>query len=316
MYKICIIPNISCFTNFQSNSYYSMTSNQFIEYFFPIPNIDNNIINNQNDQYNIAIFGIYDNSIYINNNKINILICIENITNPKFTWYNHYNKYGEYGNKLINIYIYNHITKIYKTNTFIAFPCIYFRINYFNSKNGYYFNHQELNISFQNKYFCLMINKSNINNNIHKFIEKIKYIGKIDNIHQYNHLILNKSCYNSIELLKIFNKYKFIICFENSYNDGYITEKIFNCFFSKSIPLYSGSNNICNYFNNNSFINIDDINKLDENIKLIEELNNNELLYNSYINTKKINDNYDDENFLEVMKEYIDNLSLKPNTIV
>jgi len=310
MYKICILPNISCFTNFQSNSYFTMTKKQFIEYFFPIPKIDSNIITDQNNEYDISIFGILqDNSIYVNN-KINILICIENITNPKFNWYYHYNKYGEYGNKLINMYIYNHITKIYKTNTFIAFPCIYFRINYFINNYDYYFNHQELNMSYQNKYFCLMINKSNINNNINTFIEKIKYIGKIDNINQYDDLIKNKSCYNSIELLKIFNKYKFIICFENSYNDGYITEKIFNCFFSKSIPLYSGSNIICNYFNNNSFININDIN-LDESIKLIEELNNNELLYNSYINTKKINDNYDNENFLEVMVDYIDNLNQK-----
>jgi hypothetical protein len=350
MYKLKLLENSSCFSSF-GNKYQGMINfEQFQEYFFP--NINVIRITNKKEESDIYICGItsdFSNENY--NHKVNILLCIENITNPQFTWYNHYNNFGEYGNKNINIYIYNHITKIIKKNEYLAIPCIYFRMNYFKLKYNYYFNHNLLNTSFNDKKFCLIINKSSLNPNIMKFVEKIKNIGIIDNISIYNNYIYNKSCYNSIELLQVFNKYKFIISFENSYNDGYITEKIFNVFFSKSIPIYSGSKIIDTFINKDSFVNIIDTMNLskrsedkelfsgtiveentmnlskrsedkelfsgtiveeninsDNYINLIEELNNNENLYNKYINCSKINNSYNDENFLEEMNLYIKNL--------
>jgi hypothetical protein len=247
--------------------------------------------------------GIHDMP-YDKKEKINMLICIENITNPNFTWYRHYNNFGEYGDKGIKIYIYNHIDKIIKTDHYIALPVIYFRMNYFRLKRDYYFNHPDLQIPFSKKKFALMINRSGLNQKITSLSNVLNSIGQVDNIHLYAYDIKKKSCYNSIELLKVLNQYKFIICFENSYiNDGYITEKIFNCFFSNSIPLYSGSERIHDYFNSDSFINIDDSY---DYMSIIKELNKNEQLYNQYISNKKINDSYNDENFLEEMKNYID----------
>jgi hypothetical protein len=180
---------------------------------------------------------------------------------------------------MIDIYIYNHINKIINTNDYIAFPTIYFRMNYFINNYDYYYKHPELNTSFKDKKFCLIINKSGINNNISLLSDKLNIIDKVDNISLYNNNIKNKSCYNSLELLKVFNKYKFIICFENSYNDGYITEKIFNCLFAKTIPIYSGSDKITDYIN--TVIHI----KQNENINidLIKNINNNEELFNKYI---------------------------------
>ena len=70
-----------------------------------------------------------------------------------------------------------------------------------------------------------------MNNEITEYINILQIIDNVDNINMYSDIIKNKSCYNSIELLNIFNKYKFILTIENSYHDGYITEKIFNCFF-------------------------------------------------------------------------------------
>lgn len=121
--------------------------------------------------------------------------------------------------------------------------------------------------------------------------------GKIKN------KIKNKSCYNSIELLRVFNKYKFIICFENSYNDGYISEKIFNCFFAKTLPIYSGSSIIERFFNEKSFINLKgDINNCIKKIKL---LNSSKKLYELYINSNKINVNYNNENFDNELLTYL-----------
>jgi len=50
-------------------------------------------------------------------------------------------------------------------------------------------------------------------------------------------------------------KYKFAICYENARDiPGYITEKIFNCFFAGCVPIYLGASNITDYIPVNTFI--------------------------------------------------------------
>ena len=210
----------------------------------------------------------------------------------------------------MNIYLYSHITKINNNNNYISIPMIYNYINYYlnNVENIY---PSEI-IDFKNKKFCLIINKSGLNNEINYFYELLKDIDEIDNIKIYDNIIKNKSCYNNIDLLNIFNKYKFILCIENSYNNGYITEKIFNCLFAKTIPLYKGSCEILNYINKERFI---DLRDLTENyIKKIKLLNNNEELYYNFINNNSINNKYYNENYNLKLKKFID-LQLEKNNI-
>jgi hypothetical protein len=55
--------------------------------------------------------------------------------------------------------------------------------------------------------------------------------------------------------VNILNKYKFAICYENTKNiNGYITEKIFDCFHAGCIPIYLGADNITQYIPENCFI--------------------------------------------------------------
>jgi hypothetical protein len=202
--------------------------------------------------------------------------------------------------------MYNHITKIEQTDNYISIPMIYNFINYLKS-NYKYIKPSKL-IPFNEKKFCLMINKSGINKELELYSSNLNKYGNIDNISMYNDLILNKSCYNSIELLNVFNKYKFILCFENSYNDGYITEKIFNCFFARTIPIYKGSNIIDAYINKKSYLKTDNIEILLEKINF---LMNNEEEYYKIINRNKISNDFNDENYQELLKKYIeDNLML------
>jgi hypothetical protein len=151
------------------------------------------------------------------------------------------------------------------------------------------------------KKFGLMINKSKLNPQINETITVLETIGEIDSLSMYPD-ILDKSCYHSVELLNVFNKYKFIICYENSYADGYITEKIFNCFFAKTIPIYKGSEKISDYINSNSYIDGRG-NYVDEILKIKD----NENLYNSYINSNKISNNYDNEMYNQELSNFIDN---------
>ena len=50
-------------------------------------------------------------------------------------------------------------------------------------------------------------------------------------------------------------KYRFSLCYENIYDEqGWITEKIFDCFRSNCVPIYWGAPNITDYVDQNTFI--------------------------------------------------------------
>ena len=92
--------------------------------------------------------------------------------------------------------------------------------------------------------------------------------------------------------------YKFAICFENSKNyTGWITEKIFHCFFAGTIPIYYGASNISDIIPSNCFI---DYRKFKNNEELILFLENmTDKISQSYIkNIKKyLLSNYFKQNF-------------------
>ena len=287
-----------------SKKYYGMCSlKQFLNYFLP-STFEYIILNNNSEKSDISIWDIQlDDNTLLRNNEINMLISVENL--GYWGHYAHYNKYNNYNNDKMNIYLYNHITKINTgdSNNFISIPMIYNYINYYN-KNYKIIEPSEY-ISFKDKKFCLMINKSNLNSEIKYYVNILSQYGEIDNINLYNNYIENKSCYHSIELLNVMNKYKFILCFENSYEDGYITEKIFNCFYSRSIPIYKGSPIIGNYINTDAFINLYNIdNNILERINLI---NNNEEIFNNIINLNKISSTYTDEDYENKLSIFIEN---------
>lgn len=53
--------------------------------------------------------------------------------------------------------------------------------------------------------------------------------------------IYRGSCGSKLEVM---SHYDFVLCFENLIMDGYITEKIFDCFYSGAIPVYRGGDDI------------------------------------------------------------------------
>ncbi len=273
---------------------------QFIDYF--LPNKYNYIIVDSNEKSDITIWDIYlEDSSMLRDDEINIIICVENV--PHWNFYKHYSKYGEYNDNKIKIYLYNHINTMVKTDKYISIPLIHNYINYYN--NNIRLEPTEITL-FNNKKFCLMINKSKLNEQINETVIALEKIGEIDSLSMYPDL-LNKSCYHSVELLNVFNKYKFIICFENSYADGYITEKIFNCFYAKTIPIYKGSEKITNYINKDSFID-----GRSNFIEKIIKVKDNEKLYNEYINSPKISASYNNENYNQELATFIDhNLNLE-----
>lgn len=287
--------------NNYNKTYFNLLDLQFLDIFLP-SNYRYKIVNKDEDA-DICIIGIQhtDNSL-LKKNEINILYSIENLSVGR-THYKHLNKFGRENNDMIDLYIYNDI--IIPTEKFI--PAIYMRINYYNklinlNSHLYYEkvreNYKNINTSFKNKKFCLFVSQHLLNINKQKILSEIQKLGKVDFIKEIansNEYLKTASCFNSYELLKLFNQYKFIICFENSKTTGYITEKIFNVFLSKSIPVYDGDPNIDNFINNLSFIQYND-----NAIKKINLLMDNELLYNNMLEqekTKQLNYTFINNNF-------------------
>lgn len=88
-------------------------------------------------------------------------------------------------------------------------------------------------------------------------------------------------------------EYRFSITIENSLQPGYWTEKIVDCFATKTIPIFWGDTSVNEHFNNDGIIYFKTKDELRNIIKEIET--NGEELYNSKL--KAI-----EENFLQVEK--------------
>lgn len=282
-----------------SNNYYSIQSfEKFINYFFN--DIHLTFSKTVDDTTDGILYDIQHNR-ETPTNKCNILLCVENCN--YWNHYCHHNKYKNYYNENIKIYLYNHIDKIEQTDKYIAIPQIHIQINYL--KKFYNAIQPSISINFHQKKFCLIT--TIINNTFKSEIYKMLLsIDHCDSIKDFPNL-KTESCYHSQELLNIFQQYKFVFICENSISEGYITEKIFNCYFSKIIPIYYGSNKITDYFNKDSFINIK-LDQLEETKQNIIKIIKNEEKYNQYISENILNPTYDDENYKEKLNNFIKSL--------
>ena len=90
---------------------------------------------------------------------------------------------------------------------------------------------------------------------------------------------------------ELFRDYKFVICFENSYANDYITEKLPNVMMANSIGIYRGAKNISEFFNTKSFINYDDYRTYEAMIKKIIELDEDDDKYQQMLDEPFFNNN-------------------------
>ena len=70
---------------------------------------------------------------------------------------------------------------------------------------------------------------------------------------------------------------------ENSFNAGYVSEKITTCFIAGTIPIYFGDTTLDNFVNPKSFIHIKPWDNITEKIELIKKIDNDDQLYFSML---------------------------------
>ena len=82
--------------------------------------------------------------------------------------------------------------------------------------------------------------------------------------------------------LKTLSNYKFCFCYENIFGlNGYITEKIFDCFFAGCVPIYLGAENILDYIPAETFVDVRNYSSIQELINYLESLSESEI--NNYL---------------------------------
>jgi hypothetical protein len=94
---------------------------------------------------------------------------------------------------------------------------------------------------------------------------------------------------------EVLQKYKFAICYENVKDiPGYITEKIFDCFFAGCVPVYWGAPNVTDYIPSDTFIDRREFRTYDELYSYLKNMSDKE--YIDYLEAIK--------NFIESDKIY------------
>lgn len=106
-------------------------------------------------------------------------------------------------------------------------------------------------------------------------------------------------------------QYRYSICYENMCGiNGYITEKIFDCFFARCVPIYWGAENIADYIPSDTFVDRRQFKTLDEMIEFVENISEKEYgIYidniNKFLNSSKFKDVFSVEAYVDNMTRVI-----------
>jgi hypothetical protein len=127
--------------------------------------------------------------------------------------------------------------------------------------------------------FCNFIYSNNQQKFRNEFFSLLSKYKKIDS----GGRLFNNIGYYVKDKFSFQSKYKFTIAFENSYGNGYTTEKILDAFASGTVPIYWGNPMIYKDFNPKSYINVHNFEDINDLILHIKEVDNNSSLFESYI---------------------------------
>ena len=140
------------------------------------------------------------------------------------------------------------------------------------------------------KQFCLFSVSNGGSKERNDFFQSLSQYKKVDSCGSYmNNLGLNcPSNHLSSEYHDFISQYKFMICFENTSQPFYLTEKLFNAYLNQTIPIYWGCPNVDDYVDMSSILYLkpnysaSDVEQLIEKIKLLDQ---DDDVYQQYYNS-------------------------------
>ena len=108
--------------------------------------------------------------------------------------------------------------------------------------------------------------------------------------------------------LGVLSKYKFSFCFENIKDmNGYITEKIFDCFFAGVVPIYIGASNIDKYVPSKCFIDYRQFESIEQVVDFANNIGEEQYIeYQNnaidFLNSELFKNNFSVDKYVEKMK--------------
>jgi hypothetical protein len=122
--------------------------------------------------------------------------------------------------------------------------------------------------------------------------------------------------YDSQEFIDFLSQYKFVVTMENSNGETYITEKILHGFSAGNIPIYWGSTNVCDYFNEERFINCNDIYDIENSMNRIIDIINDDNKYLEIVNKNVYNNDKLFRNIDSIVNDIKNLLFEKPYKLI
>jgi len=154
---------------------------------------------------------------------------------------------------------------------------------------------------------CCMIISGNLNKS--RRIEYLEELMKYTGIDSYGKLFNNSAIINDNgrkTKLELYSKYKFVIAFENSIADDYVTEKFFDPLLAGSVPVYLGAPNINEYSpGENCFINVRNFENPSQLADFINKCCEDDELYSKFFN-------WTSQPILTALDEKIENQKISP----
>ena len=257
----------------------------------------------KNCTYNVIIYTNFD-TLNIDNNNDNTL-------NIQYSGESYYNNPNDYNINFIPL-------KPNETNNIIIFPYGYLHLLYMNLNINYLINNRIYN---KKQKFCLFIVSNGSCWQRNDFFDKLSKYKKVDS---YGNYLNNMNsginyAFGSEEYLNIIKDYKFMICFENKSCEYYLTEKLINAYYGKTIPIYWGCPQTTEWINTDSLIYINpeyDEHQVNNIINEIIMLDNDDNLYKQkYEQSFFKNGQQPDEFNIDKIKEKVE-LLLETNKII
>jgi hypothetical protein len=156
------------------------------------------------------------------------------------------------------------------------------------------------------KFCCMIFSNGNVASR-NKILQLVNRYKRVDSAGKYMNNMVETDykldcAYTSEEFIKFIAQYKFMICFENTIEGVYITEKIINTFLARTIPIYFGTNYCNQVFNKDAFLYLEDESERSYHTLLesIKELDNNDTKYLQMVNQPVFNPGFDYTNIYSV----------------
>jgi hypothetical protein len=199
--------------------------------------------------HDIVVGGLREFDVAAPSGSIGVLLSCEDCLrrHPAAWGYKHYCKHGDVGDPNVNICFYNHHSTMKVVNNVVIVPFVYLYVSYL--KRHYATLRPKAAIPFDKRKFCIITT-----NNYPAVQAWLRRIGPCDHINNHKSLVAGATCYHGQALIDLLGRYKFVFCAENSFHAGYITEKVFNAFYARTVPIYMGPPDTFKFLNREAVV--------------------------------------------------------------